>query len=113
MIPTANLKTLDRHQGFSLVELQIAVAVIAVMAAIAVPQVCQINDQAQEAKDKANAQHVAAVAAAAAAAGVVFRDLDSAIAQLTSEQGAVIAEGVFAGGRYRIASLSQADLDGA
>jgi prepilin-type N-terminal cleavage/methylation domain-containing protein len=101
------------NQGFSLIEVQIAVAVIAVITAIAVPQVCRINDRAQAAKDKANAQHVSAVAAAATAAGVVFRDLDSAVAQLTGAEGAVISEGIFAGGRYRLTSLSSTEVEGA
>ena len=102
-----------RDQGFSLVELQVAVAVMAVIAAITVPQVCRINDQARSAQDMANAQHVASVAAAAAAAGVVFRDLESAVAQLTSDDGAVISEGVFTGGRYRLTSLSPTEVEGA
>jgi len=96
-----------------LVEVQIVVAVIALMAAIAVPQVVRITGQAQAAKDRANAQHVSSVAAAAAAAGAVFTDVDSAVSQLTSEGGALVATGAFAGSRYRLTSLSAAELEGA
>jgi len=101
------------RMAFSLVEVQISVAVIALITAIAVPHVCRITGQAQTAKEKANAQHISAVAAAAAAAGVVFTDLDSAVMQLTSGDGAVASSGQFAGVRYRMGSLSSAEAEGA
>ena len=99
--------------AFTLVELQIVIAVIALMAAIAIPQVVRISRQAQEAKDRANAQHVCSVAAAAAAAGAVFTDVESAVSQLTSDGGALVATGAFAGSRYRLTSLSATELEAA
>ena len=98
--------------AFTLVELQIVIAVIALMAAIAIPQVVRISRQAQEAKDRANAQHVCSVAAAAAA-GAVFTDVESAVSQLTSDGGALVATGAFAGSRYRLTSLSATELEAA
>jgi prepilin-type N-terminal cleavage/methylation domain-containing protein len=100
-------------EGFTLVEVQIVVAVIALMAAIAVPQVCLITGQARTAKELANAQHLSTVAAAAAAAGVVFTELESAVTELTTTEGAVVRTGTYAGTRYRLTSLSVDEVEGA
>lgn len=100
-------------QAFTLVELQIVIAVIALMAAIAVPQVCRITNQAQVAKERANAQYVCSAGAAAAAAGVTFTDLDSAVAALTSREGAVVTAGGMTETRYQLTSLSAGEVAGA
>jgi prepilin-type N-terminal cleavage/methylation domain-containing protein len=98
-------------RGFTLVEVQISIAVIGLMAAIAVPHVSRISGQAQQAKERANAQNLMSVAVAASAAGVVFTDLDSAVIQLTSAEGVVVNDGAFAGARYRLTSLSGAEAE--
>lgn len=107
------LQSIHGERGFTLVEVQIAVAVIALVAAIALPQVCRITDQAGRAKEKMNAQHLSTISAAAAAGGVVFTDLDSAVRQLTTAEGAVVAGGSLAGSRYRLTSLSPVEVENA
>jgi prepilin-type N-terminal cleavage/methylation domain-containing protein len=107
-------ETVPAHnRAFTLVELQIAIAVIALMAAIAVPQVCRITNQAQAAKERANAQNVCSAAAAASAAGVMFTDLDSAVSALTSREGSVVAAGAVLEARYNLSSLTAGEVAGA
>lgn len=106
-------ETVPAQRAFTLVELQIAIAVIALMAAIAVPQVCRITNQAQAAKERANAQNVCSAAAAASAAGVLFTDLDSAVSALTSREGSVVAAGAVLEARYNLSSLSAGEVEGA
>lgn len=97
--------------AFSLVEVQVAIAVMAIMAAIAVPHVCRISDQARTSKERANARNVNTTAAAATTAGRVFSDLDTAVEQLTQDGGVVVVGGPYAGNRYGVSlsSLSEAE----
>lgn len=90
-----------------------AVAVTAIMAAVAVPHVCRITEQARESKERANAQRVSSAAVAASAAGVVFTDLDSAVARLTQAGGVLVEGGVYDGARYAVASLSAGEVEAA
>lgn len=89
------------------------VAVMAIMAAVAVPHVCRITGQARESKERVNAQRVSSAAVAASAAGVVFTDLDSAVARLTQSGGVLVEGGVYDGARYAVASLSVAEVEAA
>lgn len=97
--------------GFSLIEILVAVAVMGIMAAIAVPQVVRMTGQAQAGKEMTNAQRLSSTAAAAVAGGVVFRDLESALAALTSEEGVVATAGGLTGTRYRVRRFSAEELE--
>jgi len=70
-------------QGFSLVEILVAIAVIAVIAAIAILNSTGGASGANEAKDRQNAQNIAAVAAAARAAGATNVTVAGLVAGIT------------------------------
>jgi|GEM_PF-2121901 len=93
-------------QGFTLVEVQISIAVIALMTAIAVPHVSRLSSRAQETKARTNAQNLISLAGAAAATGVVFTDLDSTVTRLISPQGVAAVSAGLSGTHYSLGSLS-------
>lgn len=104
-IPSASSARLNA--GLSLIELQVAVAVIALLAAICVPQLPRLTEQARHAKGRQNAQSLALVLNAANAAGVEFSSLETALAEVGRPEGVASSTGT----RYALSSLSTAELN--
>ena len=63
-------RNLSRHQGFSLLEMLLVIAVIGIISAIGIPALSSMNGMAGDATAKRNAQNLASVFASAIASGV-------------------------------------------
>lgn len=101
--------------GFSLIEMLSVMAIIGIIAAILIPMIIRLNDSTSGlAKDRRNAQILCSVFFTAQVAGVDFlapSGLEDTIDNIVA--GAAPSTGVFAGEKFVVPGLSEADKAGA
>ena len=101
----------------SLMELIISILVLGIIIALAVPLFSGVTESSKIAKNQKNAQQLASVSTALASIGVAHVMPESlggveATARLIRE-GVVVPEGPFQGQEFKLASLSDEDINGA
>lgn len=105
--------TLSSPRGFSLVEMLVVISVIGIIASIAIPSISSVSASARTAVAQRNAQSVVSMFSAGQAAGVTWTGTTRNDLVGSVIAGQAPTDGAFVGKKFRVPSITGADLSAA